>query len=175
MTPRDSSITRPTSDSLRETIFNLVSHAKFDDYKQPDLQGCNFLDIFCGTGAVGLEAISRGASFCCFVDINREPLDLTKQNIEKFNISKQTKIIRANAKDLRPTDKAYDIVFLDPPYMKNLISPTISNLINKGWLAQNAMIIVEMAKGEYVNIKTGIKQLFIKDYGKSRVGVFKVL
>ena len=132
---------RPTSDRMRQTIFNLIHHAQWaNDF---DIQGARVLDIFCGTGALGLEAISHGASHCLFIDTD---IHAVQRNTAFLN-NDQFRIVKANALTFGKGQSDINLVFMDPPYRKNLVEPAIDNLIKQNWLANGAMIIIEAEKG----------------------------
>ncbi len=132
---------RPTSDKIRGAIFNILrSRGAITD-------NCNVLDIFCGTGALGIEALSQGAGFCAFIDKARKSLDLARDNVSTLGISKDDvhfMVRDAGALLERPKDyPRFDLVFLDPPYRRNLVGAALSALDKRGWLAQDACLVVE--------------------------------
>ena len=138
--PKDDRI-RPTSDRVREAIFNIIVHGGF----APSLEGTRVLDLFAGTGALGLEALSRGASFVTFVDDHAQSRALIRRNIEMLQAGGRTKVWQRDAKALGPLPRGepYDIVFLDPPYGRALLEPAIRSLIEGGWIRPRAAIIAE--------------------------------
>lgn len=130
---------RPSSDRLREALFNMLTHG---DY--PPLEGARVLDLFAGTGAVGLEALSRGAARVQFVDDGMESRALLRQNIETFDVIGQTKIYRRDATRLGENrGDPYDFLFLDPPYHTPLGDRAIASALDGGWLAAGAVVIHE--------------------------------
>jgi 16S rRNA (guanine966-N2)-methyltransferase len=134
---------RPTSDRMRQTIFNLLSHAKWrGDF---EIENARCLDLFCGSGALGLEALSRGATHCVFVD---RDIKAVQKNIEALKLKSDCFLVKkSDATTLsNPFDSPYDLVFLDPPYFQNLIEPTLQNLIDKKMISKNTIIIVEAEK-----------------------------
>ena len=131
---------RPTSDRMRQTIFNLLHHANWLDNFQ--LNGAIVLDLYCGSGALGIEALSHGANKCVFVD--RDIISI-KQN-SNFLYADSYQIIKADASQLSNGRGCVNLVFMDPPYFKNLIEPTVANLINNNWLADEALIVIEAEK-----------------------------
>src|SRR5947199_6926598 len=124
---------RPTADRLRESLFNILIHA----YGDP-IDGARVVDLFAGTGALGIEAISRGAKFCLFVDDSAESRALIRRNVEALQLTGATKIWRCDATQLGPMPPGsggpFDLVFLDPPYRKNLTAPALQSLFEGGWL-----------------------------------------
>lgn len=157
--------TRPTSDRLRETIFNIISFK---------LQEAVVLDLFAGTGALGIEAVSRGASKVFFVEKNRSALNVIKSNVSSCGIEDISILIQYDiVKDLHCLDRykeLFDLVLMDPPYSKNTLIPTLTNLGKSGVLKKNATIVVEHSKLEKIpeNI-TGFSLEDQRKYGKTSV------
>src|SRR6266851_2632360 len=133
---------RPTSDRLRESLFNILAHA-YDDA----ITGARVLDLFAGTGALGLEAMSRGAAFALFVDDGAEARALIRQNVEALGLGGITRIFRRDATRLGAVhpNEPFGLVFLDPPYRKGLAEKSLASLRDAGWLAPDALVIVEEA------------------------------
>lgn len=130
---------RPTSDRVREAIFNLVINAR-----SFPLHGARVLDLFAGTGALGLEAISRGAAEAVFVDDGAKALALLKANIAKMRAEGETRVLRQNATRLPPNPAApFPLVFLDPPYGKALGEAALASARVQGWLGPGALIVWE--------------------------------
>ena len=142
--------TRPTSDRARESLFNILAHA---DWTTP-LDGARALDLFAGSGAQGLEAISRGASFALFVETDAAARGAIRDNIEALSLFGATRIHRRDATDLglRPAGLAapFDVVFLDPPYGKGLGERALTQLLPGGWITPDATIVLECAADETV-------------------------
>lgn len=138
-TPRTSAI-RPTSDRTREAVFNVLAH-RFPE----KLDGGRVLDLFAGTGALGLEALSRGASYGVFIEESAEGRGLIRDNVEAFGLTGRTKIFRRDATGLGEvgTLAPFDLVFADPPYGKGLGERALHSAQQGGWLASNALCIVE--------------------------------
>lgn len=131
---------RPTSDRVRESLFNILGNQG----GVSPLVGARVLDLFAGTGALGLEALSRGAKHTTFVDDGTKAHSLLKQNIDKCRAKDVTEILRGNACDLGPNKgEPFDVVFLDPPYGKGMGDRALSSAIRNGWIAQNALIVWE--------------------------------
>ncbi|MEL6794770.1 MAG: 16S rRNA (guanine(966)-N(2))-methyltransferase RsmD [Pseudomonadota bacterium] len=136
---------RPTSDRVRESLFNLLAHG---DYRGAP-SDMRVLDLFAGVGALGLEAMSRGASRCVFVDDNGPSRALIRENVEKLGLMGSTKIWRRDATRLGPNrDAPYDLIFLDPPYRKGLAAKALASAAEGGWIAEKAIIVVEQAADE---------------------------
>src|SRR5258705_5220391 len=133
---------RPTADRLRESLFNILMHA----YGDP-ITGARVLDLFAGTGALGLEAISRGAVFAQFVDDGVEAGALQRENVEALGVAAITRIFRRDATELGPVHPAepFSLVFLDPPYRNGLAEKALASARDGGWLTDEALIVVEEA------------------------------
>src|SRR5215216_2186632 len=131
---------RPTADRLREALFNILLHA----YGDP-VSGARVLDLFAGTGALGLEAISRGAAFALFVDDGAEARALLRENVTTLGLGGSTRIFRRDATKLgeaHPIDP-FSLIFLDPPYGRGLAEKALLSARAGGWLADDALIVVE--------------------------------
>src|SRR5471032_2101217 len=133
---------RPTADRLREAVFNILIHA-YDD----PLQGARVLDLFAGTGALGIEAISRGAAFALFVDDGAEARALLRGNVETLGLGGATRIFRRDATKLGPAHpvEPFSLAFLDPPYGKGLAELALAAARDGGWLKPEAVVVVEEA------------------------------
>jgi len=134
---------RPTADRLRESAFNILVHA----YGNP-VEGARVLDLFAGTGALGIEAVSRGAAFALFVDNGAEARALLRNNVEALGLGGVTKVFRRDATNLGPAHPLppFSLVFLDPPYGKALAETALASLRDGGWLVPGALLVVEEAK-----------------------------
>jgi 16S rRNA (guanine966-N2)-methyltransferase len=137
-----SAAVRPTADRLRESIFNILAHA----YGDP-ITGARVLDLFAGTGALGIEALSRGARFALFVEEAAEARAIIRANVEALGLTGVTRIFRRNATslgDAKPIEP-FDLVFCDPPYGHGLAEKALISARDGGWLAPDALIVVEEA------------------------------
>src|SRR5262244_2821864 len=133
---------RPTSDRLRESLFNILAHR----YGDP-VTGARVLDLFAGTGALGLEAMSRGAAFALFIDDGAEARALIRENIATLGLGGVTRVFRRDATRLGPAHpvEPFALVFLDPPYGKGLAEKALASARDGGWLAPGALVVVEEA------------------------------
>jgi 16S rRNA (guanine966-N2)-methyltransferase len=147
---------RPTADRLRESVFNILIHA-YDD----PIQGARVLDLFAGTGALGIEAISRGASFALFVDNGAEARALLRNNVEALALGGVTKVYRRDATSLGPAHpmEPFSLVFLDPPYRMQLAEKALASLCDGGWLTPGALLVVEEAKAAAFAAPDGFEEL----------------
>ena len=139
--PRSDAV-RPTADRLREALFNILAHS----YGDP-VTGARVLDLFAGTGALGIEAVSRGAAYTLFVDEGVEARALLRDNVEALGLGGVTRIFRRDATKLGPAHplEPFSLVFLDPPYGKGLASKALASAREGGWLKPDALIVVEEA------------------------------
>lgn len=140
--------TRPTSDRARESLFNVLAHAAWS----PGVGGRRVLDLFAGSGALGLEAMSRGAAFALFVETDAGARGAIRDNIEALGLFGSTRIHRRDATDLgvKPAGlgEPFDLVFLDPPYHKGLGERALARLRGGGWITDEALIVFECAADE---------------------------
>src|ERR1700726_2607050 len=134
---------RPPAGRLRESLFNILIHA-YDD----PIVDARVLDLFAGTGALGIEAISRGAKFTLFIDNGAEARALLRNNVEALGLGGVTKVYRRDATDLGPAHpvEPFALVFLDPPYGRGLAQKALVSLRDGGWLIPGALVVVEEAK-----------------------------
>ncbi|MCX7304611.1 MAG: 16S rRNA (guanine(966)-N(2))-methyltransferase RsmD [Hyphomicrobiales bacterium] len=139
--PRSQAI-RPTSDRTREAVFNVLAH-RFAE----KLERARVLDLFAGTGALGLEALSRGASHCLFIEESAEGRGLIRTNVEAFGLVGRTKIFRRDAAGLggAGTIAPFGLVFADPPYGRGLAETALHSALKGGWLLPHALCVVEEA------------------------------
>jgi 16S rRNA (guanine966-N2)-methyltransferase len=152
---------RPTADRLRESVFNILVHA----YGDP-ITGARVLDLFAGTGALGIEAISRGAAFALFVDNGAEARALLRNNVEALGLGGVTKVFRRDATDLGPAHpvEPFSLVFLDPPYGKGLAEKALCSLRDGGWLTPEGLLVVEEAKAAGFIVPEDFAQLERRSY-----------
>jgi 16S rRNA (guanine966-N2)-methyltransferase len=152
---------RPTADRLRESVFNILVHA----YDNP-LQDARVLDLFAGTGALGIEAVSRGAAFTLFVDNGAEARALLRNNVEALALGGVTKVYRRDATNLGPAYpmEPFSVAFLDPPYGKGLAEKALASLREGGWLTPAALLVVEEAKAAAFAAPGGFEELERRAY-----------
>ena len=157
---------RPTSDRLRESLFNILAHA----YDEP-CAGARVIDLFAGTGALGFEALSRGASFAVMVDQDAEADALIRANAEALGLSGSARILRRDARKLgeAPAGGRFSLALLDPPYGKDLAPPALMALRDGGWLAKDALVIVEESEKSPANMPEGFSLIEERRYGPTRV------
>lgn len=164
--------TRPTTDRVRESIFNLLAH----NPDLPSVEGARVIDLFAGSGALGLEALSQGASFCLFVEIAAGARGVIRTNIEQFQLFGITRIHRRSAVDLGPkpngVGEPFNLVFLDPPYGQELVSPALRQLEIGNWIASDTVAVLETPSDEDPQSENW-EQVIQRDYGESRITILK--
>jgi 16S rRNA (guanine966-N2)-methyltransferase len=152
---------RPTADRLREALFNILIHA-YDD----PLADARVLDLFAGTGALGIEAVSRGAAFALFVDNGAEARALLRNNVEALGLGGVTKVYRRDAANLGPAHplEPFSLVFIDPPYRMKLAEQALGSLHDGKWLTPAALVVVEEAKAAGFAAPHGFTELERRAY-----------
>ncbi len=168
--PKDDAI-RPTTDRSRESLFNLLLHGKFDE---SPVIGQSVLDLCCGTGALGLEALSRGAAHVTFVDSARQAIALTKQNIATLNEASRSKVITADVAKLPRANAPVALVMMDAPYHTPLILPAYKSLQAGGWLREGTVLALEMSIKDATPELKGCTALTERVYGKSKIVLLMV-
>lgn len=165
--------TRPTSDKVREAIFSIIGHG---------IKGTSFLELFAGTGAIAIEAVSRGADHAVLIESSQTAVEIIRKNIEHCGIADKAKLIRwdieQNLNCIKGMDNKFDMVFLDPPYEKNLVKTALKHLSICGSIASEACVIVQHSKDEPIDLK-GIDEFYSleKDrrYGKNIVSILRYM
>ena len=152
---------RPTADRLREALFNILMHA----YGDP-VSGARVLDLFAGTGALGVEAISRGAAYALFVDDGVEARALLRDNTETLGLGGVARIFRRDATKLGPVAplQPFTLAFLDPPYGKGLAEQALASMRDGGWLKPEALVVVEEAADAGFKAPEGFTELERRQY-----------
>ena len=160
--------TRPTSDQTRESIFNILAHAEW----APPMEGAIVADIFAGSGALGLEAISRGAEFCLFVETEPKARGAIRENVDKMGLFGCTRLHRHNATKLKIAPGnlrgPFTHIFMDPPYNKNMWKPVLGRLKEYGLITKDSVIILEDSKDAEIEPR-GFEILADKTWGAARV------
>jgi len=156
---------------LRESLFNILAHS----YGDP-ITGARVLDLFAGTGALGLEALSRGATFGLFVDDGAEARALLRQNVEALGLAAVTKIFRRDATKLGPAHpvEPFSLAFLDPPYGKSLAERALTSARAGGWLTEQALIVVEETVGAF-KLTDGYEELERRAYDDTEFTILRLL
>jgi len=143
--------TRPTSDKIKETLFNIL---------QPSLSGANFLDLFAGSGGIGIEALSRGARYACFVDHSRDALRCIKNNLNHTKLADDATVYgmdwRSALLRMETEKRKFDVVFIDPPYDSTLAEDALRALAGSGLLNEDALVVVETSLKKEASDLTGL-------------------
>ncbi len=157
----ESQATRPTADRLRESLFNILAHA----YADP-AEGARTLDLFAGTGALGIEALSRGGAFTLFIDDGLEARALLRANVEALGLGGTSKVYRRDATKLGPAYpmEPFSLVFADPPYNKGLAEQALTSAREGGWLTPQALVVVEEAIAAAFKTPEGFEELERRGY-----------
>ncbi|MGF7162343.1 16S rRNA (guanine966-N2)-methyltransferase [Rhodoligotrophos appendicifer] len=164
--PQDRSI-RPTGDRTREALFNILLHG-IDEF---ELAGARVLDLFAGTGALGLEALSRGARFCVLIDDGVQARGLIRRNVDTMAAQGATKIWRRDATSLGPCApmQPFDLVLADPPYGKGLGEKALRSALDGGWLAPGGVVLLEESADTQVEIPNGLLEIDRRQYGDTQL------
>lgn len=159
---------RPTSERTREALFNILMHL-------PDnpLMDQPVADICCGSGALGLEALSRGAASCLFIDNAPSSLRLTQQNIQHLGAGSVSKTLQANASQLPPPPHPFSLVLMDPPYQHtSLIDSAYASLRSQGWLRAGSVLCFEQSVKATAPVLSGCEMIKQRHYGRSEILVY---
>lgn len=162
---------RPTSDRVREAVFNILAHG-IDGF---DMEGARVIDLFAGTGAQGIEALSRGARYCLLVEDDAQARALIRRNVESFGLTGVTRIWRRDATDLGPAGnmQPFDVAFLDPPYGRGLGEKALAALTEGNWLAPGALAVLEERAGVPVSPPPAFTELDRRTWGDTEVYFFR--
>ena len=162
---------RPTGERVRESLFNILEHG---DYR---LEGARVIDLFAGSGALGLEGISRGAVFALFVEEAAAPRAAIRENIEHLALTGMTRIFRRDATKLGAIPAGitpFDLAFIDPPYDRELVVPSLQALHHGGWLADRATIVVETRDSETFPLPEAFVLVDERIYGETKLRFLKL-
>jgi 16S rRNA (guanine966-N2)-methyltransferase len=164
--PNDEAV-RPTSDRVRESLFNILEHG----IEGFSLSGARVIDLFAGTGALGLEALSRGAAFCLFIDEAVAARALIRTNIELLQLTGLTRIFRRDATDLGPvgTLAPFALAFLDPPYGKGLAERALASLADGRWLEPGGVVVSEERANVEIALPRGFTEIDRRTYGVTQI------
>lgn len=154
---------RPTTGRLRESIFSAVDH------RIGGFAGKRVADIFSGTGALGLEALSRGAKSVTWVEKHYPALSILKENIALLKVEDQAKILKSDARDLPLAQKPFDVIFMDPPYGRGLAGSTLKSLVEKNWLEEHGLLVLEVDKNDDLEIPESLEIVKTLKQGFRRV------
>lgn len=159
---------RPTSSLARESLFNLLSHGRFAADGSPVVDAV-VLDAFAGSGANGLEALSRGAARAYFLENHKPALDTLRRNIAGLALGERAVVLNADVQRPPRAREACDLVIMDPPYAERLAEPALRALAAAGWIAEGALVIVEMAKTAAFEPPDPFAVIEARTYGRARI------
>ncbi len=162
---------RPTSDRARESIFNLLMHGA---YAGENIIDCHVVDICCGTGALGLEALSRGARIATFVDKDKRAIELAKANALHCGVTNAAFFVQGDAARLPAAREAANLVLMDAPYATPLLASAYTSLVAGGWLAPGALIVAEQSRDMQATALDGAELVDERIYGKAKVLIYRI-
>ena len=171
-TPKDQSI-RPTSDRVREALFNILEHG----VENFEIEGARVLDLFAGTGALGLEALSRGAKYCLFIENAAAARGVIRTNVEALHLTGITKVWRRDAGDLGPVGniESFDLVFADPPYGQGLGENVLREAHGNGWIKPGGIAVLEEHNDAALQIPVGYEEFDRRSYGDTQVVLLRAV
>ena len=158
--------TRPTQDRIKESLFAMI---------QNEVGDAKVLDLFAGTGNLGLEALSNGARHCTFVDNNQKAVQTIKKNIHNLNIpTDQHKVILSDYQAFLNQDKeSYDVIFLDPPYRYTVLPELLNDLVTKEKITSGGIVVCEYEQGNLIELVQNLVQIKDRKYGYKRITIYK--
>jgi 16S rRNA (guanine966-N2)-methyltransferase len=165
--------TRPTSNRARESLFNILAHASWRADGLSPLVDARVLDGFAGSGALGIEALSRGAAHATFLDNDMTAIKLIGENLRKLGETGAAKVIRADVVQPPPTREGCDLLFLDPPYRSGKAGPALAALDAAGWIKPGAIATVEVGNTEDVIPPPGFEAIDERRYGAAKIVILR--
>lgn len=165
--------TRPTASRARESLFNILAHANWRTDGTSPLIDARVLDAFAGSGALGIEALSRGAAHATFLDNDATAITMIGENLRKLGETGAAKVVRGDATNPPPSRDPCDLVFLDPPYAKSLAAPALVALAKAGWLKAGAIATVELSNTEAFLPPSGFETIDERRYGAARIVILR--
>jgi len=169
LTPPKDEISRPTADRAREALFSILSS------RGAIADGIRVLDCFAGTGALGLEALSRGAAHATFIEHHPDAVAVIKANIRALGVEANALVVKGDAVRPPKPDAPCHLAFLDPPYGKGLAVPCLIALTQSGWLARHATVAVELAASESIDVPAGFDLEDERRYGAARILILTLI
>jgi len=168
-TPKNEDV-RPTTDRVKESLFNIIN---------PYIIDSNVLDLFAGTGSLGIECLSRGALSATFVDVSKDSINIVKSNVKKSRFENESTILNIDFKSaidrLKVQNKKFDIIFMDPPYYKNMFMDALSNIDNSNLLSEDGIIVVEHdTKDKFIDKIGRLEKTREKKYGNTTLTFYKL-
>ena len=168
-TPKNDDV-RPTTDRVKESLFNIINPYVIDS---------NVLDLFAGTGSLGIECLSRGALSATFVDVSKDSINIVKSNVKKARVENESTILNLDFKTaidrLNVQNKKFDIIFMDPPYYKNMFIDALSNIDNSDLLSEDGIIVLEHdTKDKFIDKIRRLEKSKEKKYGNTTLTFYKL-
>jgi len=163
---------RPSTGKLKEAIFSILTSGEFTDHKLFH-ENTSILDLFAGSGSLAFESLSRGAGYATFIDIDPSSLKIAEEFAKSLNIEDRVNFVNINALNLPKANKTFDLVFIDPPYHKNIVPKVMKLLIKHNWLKSGSVIVIETAKLDDYVLDENVEILREKLYGNTKLLVLK--
>ena len=160
---------RPTTDRVRESLFSILTHGPFGDA----LSDARVLDLFAGSGALGFEALSRGAAQCLFVEQEADAIKAIRANVTALDARSRTTVQQASVMSLGPAKAAHDLIILDPPYFTGAANVALDKMTRLGWIGPATLVAVETAKTEDVEVKR-LEVITERRVGKAKLSLLKI-
>lgn len=160
---------RPTGSKARGAIFNILMHGQFGANGHSPLIDKSVVDLYCGTGALGLEALSRGAAHVTFVDGASDSLSLARTNVQRISEEANTRFVRSDSSSLPKAPRTHSLAFLDPPYNSGLAGKSLKSLDAQGWLENGAIIVVELSHKEILEAPEHFTLFDERQYGNTKI------
>ena len=164
---------RPTASRAREALFNILMHASWRDDGTSPLIDARVLDAFAGSGALGIEALSRGAAHATFLDKDADAIRSIGENLRKLGETGTARVVRGDATRPPPAQAACDLAFLDPPYRSGQAAPALAALDAAGWLAPEAIATIELAHNEDIEAPPGFEAIDERRYGAAKIVILR--
>ncbi|MDA0228973.1 MAG: 16S rRNA (guanine(966)-N(2))-methyltransferase RsmD [Proteobacteria bacterium] len=161
---------RPTSERAREALFNILGHR---DFAAPPLKGARVIDLFAGTGAVGLEALSRGAAHLTAVESDGVALACLRENVQALDFHSKARVIHGDATSLPPAPEPCAYAFLDPPYRGGKAEPALLSLAKSNWLVDGAIVVAETSAKEVLAAPDGYQEIDRRRYGAAEIVILQ--
>jgi 16S rRNA (guanine966-N2)-methyltransferase len=165
---------RPTGERVREALFNMLAHGGYDPDGGNILGDAAVLDVFAGSGALGLEALSRGAASCRFFEKDRRARFVIEENLKTLGETEAGRALQADALRPPPAEGAVNLVFLDPPYGRDLVAPALQALTDKGWIGPETLVCVELDGRDDFTTPDGWTVLQDRHYGRTRIVLLRM-
>ncbi|MEE2932126.1 MAG: 16S rRNA (guanine(966)-N(2))-methyltransferase RsmD [Pseudomonadota bacterium] len=165
---------RPTSDKVRESLFNILAHGGYRAGKQSVLENASVLDAFAGSGALGFEALSRGASKCIFMEKAEIALEAIKKNSFELGESSRVRVLQTDATNPPTNTEPVDLLFLDPPYKEMLLLSALTGLLAANWVGVDTVCCAELDAYDEYSIPSNMELLLERQYGGTRILILKV-